>query len=596
MSGTPVTSTGGNARGDNVVLIGFMAAGKGSVARELAALLGRPWVDTDDLVAAAAGETIPHIFARRGEQGFRRYEAEAVRAAACARQTVIATGGGAVLDARNVRLLKESGRVVWLHAATDAILERTGAGTPAGADRPLLAGLSRGDAAGRVASLLAQREPAYAGAADMLVDTTGRTPRDMALEICRRLDLVPAGASGEITASVPALSVPVSAPASPAFPCTALPYPVVCGRGLLGDSRLLEQWLRPPAGRGGRCLLVTDPLVGSLYGGRVAGAAGQAGLELTVSYVPAGERAKRLRVVEGLYRAMLAAGLGRDGLVLALGGGAVGDTAGFAAASYMRGVAFAQIPTTLMAQVDSAVGGKTAVDLGSHKNTVGAFHQPTAVVADVDCLTSLPARELRSGLAEVLKYGLIRDAGLWADAVVWGSGRATGGGPAARGDAAALQSLVARCLGHKATVVAADERDTGPREALNFGHTLGHALEARAAGRLRHGEAVAWGMDFAVWLGERIGLTQSGTLRQLRDGLAAAGFAPPRVPGGAAEELLALMLKDKKARGGRLRLVLLRRLGQVYETAHDIGVAQAREALAGWLALAHQKEWGGERR
>lgn len=574
-------------RGDNLILIGFMAAGKGAVARELGLLLGRAVLDTDDVAAALAGDSIPRIFAKQGERVFRRLEAAAVRAAAALRSVVIATGGGAVLDDRNVRTLRGSGSVVWLMAAADAVLERSGAGTPAAAARPLLTGLSLDDAARRVSRLLHAREPAYLAAADIAVDTAGRTPGEVAGEICLRLGLVP-GAR------------PAAAPE--ATPCPLLPPNVACGQGLLGDGKLFDRL--PASVRGRRCLLVTDPVVGSLYGSGVEKAARQAGIQLTATYVPAGERAKRLAVVEGLYQAMLDSGLGRDGLVLALGGGAVGDTAGFAAATYMRGIPYVQLPTTLLAQADSALGGKTAVDLGTHKNTVGAFHQPAAVVADVACLATLPGREFRSGLAEVLKYGLLFDRALWEDAAEWGRSQAAAEAVSAAARAAAAAAaaqarsnghaatLITRCLAHKAAVAAADERDTGAREVLNFGHTLGHALEARASGRLRHGEAVAWGMHFAVWLGERLGRTASGTQLELSRRLGEAGFARPRVAGGAgaAGELLSLMLKDKKVRGGRLRVVLLRKLGEVHEAAGEVDREVAERAISDWLQLDH-RDW-----
>lgn len=559
-------------------MVGFMASGKGSVAQELGQLLGRPVIDTDDMIAAAAGETIPQVFARKGESGFRRLEAVAVRGAASVRRAIIATGGGAVLDNRNVRALRDSGTVIWLRAEAEAILQRTGAGTPVAASRPLLAGLAYGDAASRVSKLMGDREPAYSGAADITVDTTGRLPHDVANEICARLGLAPRG---------PGVSLRQAIPSKP-----DLPSQVACGEGLLSDGQLFGRL--PDSVRRRKCLLVTDPLVASLYGRLIGNAARLAGVALEIAHVPRGERAKRLRVVEGLYESMLESGLGRDGLILALGGGAVGDAAGFAAATYMRGIPFVQLPTTLLAQVDSALGGKTAVDLGLHKNTVGAFHQPVAVIADTACLTTLPARELRSGLAEALKYGLIYDAALWEDVAAWGRAQNTPGTPqsaqARTSGSCIAASVISRCLAHKAAVAAADERDTGPREALNFGHTLGHALEASAAGKLRHGEAVAWGMHFAVWYGERTGVTTSGVLPAVARGLAGSGFAPPR-GGGTARELVSLMLKDKKVRGGRIRLILLQELGLVHGAAIEVDRGEVERAVSEWLELDHRKHW-----
>jgi 3-dehydroquinate synthase len=267
------------------------------------------------------------------------------------------------------------------------------------------------------------------------------------------------------------------------------------------------------------------------------------------------EAAKNLTSVELLTRKLVRAGADRRALLLAVGGGVVGDVAGFVAASYLRGVAFVQVPTTVVAQVDSAVGGKTGVNLPEGKNLVGAFFPARLVLVDPDVLASLPDREFRGGLAEVIKYGVIADAKLFAflennfDAIL------------AR-DAAALQHIIRRSLEIKAGVVGKDERESGLREILNFGHTFGHALESVTRyKRYQHGEAVAWGMMCAAMLGHERGLTSAEDVARIVSLVRRIGALPPW-PTGSAKGLLKAMWSDKKARGGKLRFVLANRIGK----------------------------------
>lgn len=286
--------------------------------------------------------------------------------------------------------------------------------------------------------------------------------------------------------------------------------------------------------------------------------------------LPRGERAKTWASVEDLLGAMLGAGLGRDAGLVALGGGAVTDAAGFAAAVYLRGIPWASVPTTLLGQLDSGLGGKTGINLAEGKNLAGAFHQPISVVCDTSFLESLPERERVSGLAEALKYGLVFDPALWSYIrKSWVSLR--------RGDPAATASVVRRGAAWKLRIVAQDEREKGPRELLNFGHTLGHALEAAAGlGRLRHGEAVIWGMRAAL----RLSVSHAGLPRAEFD--EADGFlagVPLPLPRVDLRKLMAAARRDKKAREGRLRFVLLRRLGRpvVLEVGEDAILSVVRE-------------------
>ena len=329
-------------------------------------------------------------------------------------------------------------------------------------------------------------------------------------------------------------------------------YPIHIGRGLLAHPELLA-----PALSGRQVAVVSNETVAPLFLERLQ--AGLGGRHTLAVVIPDGERHKTLETAGRVFDALLGAGFDRGCTVVALGGGVVGDLAGFVAATYQRGVALVQVPTTLLAMVDSSVGGKTAVNHPRGKNMIGAFHQPRAVLADLDTLDSLPDREYRAGLAEVIKYGLIGDPEFFAwledhmDALL------------AR-DTAAVTHAVERSCGDKARVVEADERESGVRALLNLGHTFGHAIEtATGYGRWLHGEAVAAGMAMAADLSHRLGWLTRAELDRTLALLAAAGLpaAPPVMTPDRFRELMSL---DKKNRGGRLHLVLLRGIGQAVVT------------------------------
>lgn len=309
---------------------------------------------------------------------------------------------------------------------------------------------------------------------------------------------------------------------------------------------------------GAPVLVVTDSHVGPLYGRGVVGALAGAGFEPTVFELPAGEGSKHLASVGAAIDAALGARLGRRDLVVALGGGVVGDIAGFTASVLHRGVAFIQVPTTLLAQVDSAVGGKTGVNHATGKNLIGAFWQPGAVISSHAVLSTLPERERRCGLAEAIKHGFIADRELAA----WCRARGPQLTELRLGE---TQRLVRRCCEIKAAVVAADEREGGRRAVLNFGHTLGHAYERLAGyGTLTHGEAISLGMVHAARLSERLGTAPTGTAAEIRASLEALGL-PVDVTSAARpalEELVAAAANDKKADGDHVAFVLLAAVGQ----------------------------------
>ena len=347
-------------------------------------------------------------------------------------------------------------------------------------------------------------------------------------------------------------------------------YEVVVDRGLLKEAGARVAALAPT-----RAFIVSDETVAAIHGETVRASLEGAGLMTGIVSVPAGEASKSFEQLEAVLDRLLAEGLDRKSLVVALGGGVVGDLAGLAAALYMRGIDFVQVPTTLLAQVDSSVGGKTAIDTPRGKNLVGAFHQPRLVLADIDVLATLPERQVRSGWAEVLKHGLICDPAFFD----W---LADEGAAGARGDLAALERAVIRSVEIKSAVVGEDEKEAGRRALLNLGHTFGHALEAELGfgDALTHGEAVALGCAMAFRFSAAQGLCTPADAERAEIGIAAAGL-PTRLDqagGFAADALMARMAGDKKATGGRLTLILAHGIGRAF-VARDVDPAPLRAFL-----------------
>jgi 3-dehydroquinate synthase len=341
-------------------------------------------------------------------------------------------------------------------------------------------------------------------------------------------------------------------------------YPIHIGAGLLERPELYRPYLG-----GGSAAIVTNEVVAPLYLARVKAAL--QGARITQIVLPDGEQAKAWPTLERVFDALLEARCGRDTLLVALGGGVVGDLAGFAAAVYQRGMPFLQVPTTLLAQVDSSVGGKTAINHARGKNMIGAFHQPVAVISDVSALDTLPDRELRAGLAEVIKHGLALDARFveWLESHIE---ELLARNPASLGYA------VKRCCELKAGVVAQDERESGVRALLNLGHTFGHAIEAGAGyGAWLHGEAIAAGMVMAAALSSALGLIGQQDVARVRRLIQRAGL-PVSGPALAPQRLIELMAVDKKAARGKLRFVVLEAIGRA-ALRSGIDDGQVREAI-----------------
>jgi shikimate kinase/3-dehydroquinate synthase len=504
-------------------LSGFMATGKSTVGHKLAERTGRPFVDLDARLSARLGASIPDFFARAGEAAFRAEEQAEVRSvlgeATAQAAPVVALGGGALLS-RELRLeVLDAAVVVTLSASPAEIARRAGGRS----GRPLL---DAPDPERRALELLAQRAHAYAEA-HATVPTDGRSPgtvADAVLAVWQRDPLVVA--AGEQS------------------------YAVEVGRNLVA-SRLGELVGSAPG-----VLLVSDENVHSLHANGARAAVGERGRTVTEHILVPGERQKHVGSVETIWCAALAAGLDRKSSFVGLGGGVVTDMTGFAAATYLRGVRWVGVPTTLLAMVDASVGGKTGVDLLQAKNAVGAFWQPSGVLCDTDLEATEPERGYLSALAEVVKTALIGDPGLFTlleQHLTEIRAR----------DRDLVAELVRRSVRVKARIVGLDERESGLRAVLNLGHTLGHALEAQAGfERLAHGEAVSLGLVAALQIGERLGSTPASLRERTLRLLTGLGLPTDlsREPLAEAARLIGL---DKKRAGNRLKFVVARELGRV---------------------------------
>jgi shikimate kinase/3-dehydroquinate synthase len=540
---------------NHVFLTGFMGAGKSSVGRLLAASLGRPFIDLDVEIERREGESVTALFGERGEAAFRDAEHAALAAIEAAEPSVIATGGGVVLREDNQALLKESGTVVYLAVTPEEAIARLGDAD----DRPLLAGGGLGAAR----SILSARLALYAATADHVVDTGGRSVRQVADAVIETLG----GASAHDVVRVGAASDPAA-------------YDVLIGPGLLD-----QVGSRVAAFTGAvQVALVADETVWRLMGSRVSRSLHDVGIHVSEHRVPAGEESKSWQRAGALLEGFAAAGLDRESAVVALGGGVIGDLAGFCAATYMRGVSLVHVPTTVLAQVDSAIGGKTAVDLAAGKNLAGAFWPPRLVLADTDSLGTLPDAEWTNGLAEVVKSALLA-GGDFLERFERDLDRILSR------DARAVRTMVCDAAAFKGSVVTADLRESGLRECLNLGHTLGHALEVIVGyGAVPHGIAVAEGMRFAAALAETAASAEPGLARRAEALLERVGagrdatkaLLQPYVLQLDPDTVISAMRSDKKSRAGVVRFVLLERPGAWRVQALDD--ATLRSALAQWAA------------
>ncbi|MEI8242052.1 MAG: 3-dehydroquinate synthase [bacterium] len=529
---------------DLFFLYGPPGSGKTTMGRLLAARLDLPFIDLDVRIVEKAGKPIPAIFASDGEPAFRALETECLRQVVAEGRGVVSLGGGALLAAVNRVLAEETGHVLFLDAPLEMLEARV---AQAPGTRPLLADPAAAASAApavtppprKLADLLARRATHYASFARRL-KIEDVTPEENADAAQIALGAFRVGGMGAA-------------------------YNVRVGPDWidgLGDLFHAHGWK-------GRAMLVGDDHTLPLHGTRVAQALAHAGIEVHRFAIPAGEATKTIDTVQTIWRALLEARIERGDTVLALGGGVVGDLTGFAAATWLRGVRWVGLPTTLLAMADSSLGGKTGADLPQGKNLVGAFHPPALVLADTGTLATLPDDEFRSGLAEVVKHGLLADPELF-DLCAEGFDQL-------RADADG--EFVSRAMAVKIRTIQQDPYENGIRAALNLGHTIGHGLEKASHFSLRHGEAVAIGMVAEARVAERMGLAHIG-LADLIVGVLNGLGLPTEIPATLdRRSMIDAIRLDKKRAGGVVRFALPVRIGEV-----RIGVAVDEKMLAEVLA------------
>jgi len=521
-----------------LVVTGFMGAGKTSAGKVVAERLGRDFVDMDVAIEEAEGMSISGIFEKKGEAYFRARESELCSRLALRENLVVSTGGGVFVNPTNRELFRDA-LVVCLDADSREIYNRL----KEEGNRPLL---KAADPYQRIVELMDARRNAYSQV-EWHLDTSGKSVDQVADEIVGLLQ---------------PRRINFSAPESVC--------PIFVGASLLGRAGALMELTTGDFSP--HCAIVTSPRVAGLHAAPVVESLRARGFEPELVVIPDSEREKTLEAVHVVYDRLVDARLDRRSIVFALGGGVVGDVAGFAAATYLRGVPLVQMPTTLLAMVDASIGGKVAVDHPRGRNLIGAFKLPFAVIADTDALATLPGEELHCGMAEVVKHGIIGDAGLFellerdpSSSPVPAPGR---------------RSWIVRAMQVKIDIVARDPLEQGERGKLNLGHTFGYALEQVSGHGLQHGEAVAIGLVCAGRLGERTGRCDSRTAARIEALLASLGL-PTRIPSDMdTGALLEAMARDKKRIAERQRFVLPRAIGEV-EIVDDVGQDDLRAVIEG---------------
>jgi len=514
----------------NIILVGMMGSGKTTVGRLLAKQLGKSFIDSDEEILKRTGVSIQHIFDVEGETGFRQREASIVQELLQRNEIVLATGGGAILDVGNRSMMRENGTVVYLKSSIHDLWQRTRHDR----NRPLL---QTTDPRAKLQELFEQRNPLYTETADIVIHTGKQNVHILLSALQRKLNTSHSTIQSQNTMQT--LKVGLAERS----------YPIHIGSGLLSRIDLLLPFLMHK-----RVAIVSNTTVAPLYLEKLSNNLEGKGVKVISIILPDGEQYKNTETLGLIYDALLTNRCERSTPLIALGGGVIGDMTGYAAATYLRGVPFIQIPTTLLSQVDSSVGGKTGINHPLGKNMIGAFYQPQIVLADIDTLNTLPDQELRAGLAEVIKYGLIRDLPFleWLEKNME---------KLLDRDAGALQYAISRSCENKAEVVGNDERESGDRALLNLGHTFGHAIEnGMGYGAWLHGEAVAAGTMMAADLSQRMGWINEQEVARVRQIFERAGL-PVVGPHLTVEQYMQLMGLDKKVVDGQIRFVLLKALG-----------------------------------
>jgi 3-dehydroquinate synthase len=521
-----------------IVLTGFMGTGKTSVGRKLSEKLGYPFIDSDTLIEEREGMPISLIFKEKGEEYFRKVECEMIEDISRRHDVVIATGGGVIKNRENVENLRRRGVIFCLTADPEIILKRV---MLEGGKRPLL---DVEEPLNEIKKLLSDREEFYKQA-DVFVKTDFITPGETSEEIMSLLGLD----TERVNVGLDDRS-----------------YEIAIGHGLLGKLGLRAKEFRPS-----KVAIISNETVFPIYKDAALNSLKNNGITPEVILMPDGEEYKGLEWADKIYGKLLEAKFDRSSLIIAFGGGVVGDLAGFVAATYMRGIRCIQVPTTLLSMVDSSVGGKTGVNHPLGKNMIGAFYQPSLVLIDVDTLKTLPEKEFLSGMSEVIKYGVIADGEFFdylkekkEDILSLGE---------------SIIPIIKRSCKIKAYVVSQDEREAGLRAILNFGHTVGHAVETVTGyTKYLHGEAITIGMRYAADIAVKMGMFDKDSASQVKS-LIESYKLPAAIPSGIdTSEVIEAMRVDKKARGGKLRFVLPELIGTV-SIVDDIDEGLIREVL-----------------
>ena len=517
---------------EKIFFYGPPGSGKSTIGLLAARSLGLSFHDLDAEIETRLGKSVGEIFSTEGEPAFRAHERAGLQRLLAEGSMVVALGGGTLVNDETRRLVEDGApALVLLDAPLDTLAQRLQKGAHL---RPLLSG----DTSARLQALLEQRQAHYASF-PIHLDTAQLDPEQAAWEAQIRLGMF--RIQGMAEAKNP----------------RATGYDVRVQTG--GLDRLGE--LLRQRGLAGPVVLVSDQNVAAQYAGRVEKALRDSGYTVSLALIEAGEVHKTMQTISGLWAAFMAAGIERGSTIVALGGGVVTDQAGFAAATYLRGVRWVAAPTTLLGMVDASLGGKTGVDLPQGKNLVGAFHAPALVLADPQALATLPTGELRSGLAETIKHGILADPRLLACCAALK--KLDDPQELAATMAAIVPEIVRRGMAVKVRVIEDDPFEQGQRAALNLGHTIGHAIELASGFRLRHGEAVAIGMVVEARMAEEMGLAEAGLSETIAGLLADAGL-PTEIPADlATDEILGAMQLDKKRAGSKVRFALPVRIGKV---------------------------------
>ena len=514
------------SKADNIYVVGFMGAGKSVVGKLLAEKLERKYYDTDSLIEKAVDKTISELFEESGEEQFRSVESSVLKKVSLEKNAVISCGGGLLLQEENRKIMSETGTSIFLDTSPETLLNRL---IKLNDNRPLLKGLSDTEKLDKIKEMLADRLPLYRSS-DYSVKTDNNSIEDVVSAVIK-----------DLTASAPAMIVDLGERS----------YPIYIQQGISSKIGKIISDLH----LGRKIAIITDEIVSKLHLDAIVKNLSDTGFKVLNVKIPAGESSKSLSVMSTLYDRLLEERFERNSTIIALGGGVVGDLAGFAAATLLRGLNFVQVPTTLLAQVDSSVGGKVGINHAMGKNLIGSFYQPNAVIIDTDYLSTLPKKELMCGMAEVIKYGLILDYKFAKDISNNFSEILK------LNDTEQTLNLIKRCVELKAEVVAKDEQESGLRRILNFGHTFGHSVESvLPRGTVTHGEAIAFGMIAAIRLSELLSLLSSDQSEEALNWVKKINL-PDSIKELTVTEIMDSMSSDKKVKEGEIHFVLLDKIG-----------------------------------